>query len=712
MGGMPADRQLSDTVIIGSAEELQGTPGSGAVLDEEDIRRHGLDDVNRVVRKIPGVYVREEDGMGLFPNLSLRGVDTNRSSKLTMMEDGILTAPAPYSAPSAYYAPTVGRMSGLEILKGSSQVRFGPHTTGGAVNYLSTPIPSDNEGYLKLMLGTDNDYRLHANYGGLVETYLGNVGFLGEIYYRNMGGFKEIDSVEAGGIDRDQTGFENIEPMLKLSWEPNSDRYQRFELKLGYTDKEADETYLGVTDEDFDPERRYAASRFDVIETDHTRNYLKHYLELTDAVATETTLYHNRFHRNWYKLNKVNGTDPSAALAANGTDLDTLRGTAAGELRVKANNRNYELYGVQNTTTWDLEQHELTLGLRYHVDSIRRYQWEDLYEQDSDGAIIDFTPQYKGPDEAGNRWQETKAFAAFLEDRISLGPLTLLPGIRYEHLDYEHIRYDKIPLQKGRGSLDIWAAGLGAVYDLDEQNTVFAGVYRGVSTPGPRANLASDIEEETSLALELGLRHDNSQGFQGELVLFHTSFDNLFVDGNVGGTGSGDSDNAGDVISKGVELRAIYDAGIANNWRFSNPYFLALTYTDATLDGDASSTDPESIFANGKDGNRVPYIPELQLTIGTGFSCERWGAEIQGVYVDSTYTTADNVESSSTDARFGKTDDYFVVDVSTWYNLSDTVKLTASVRNLFDEQYIVSRHPHGPRGGRPINALAGIEIRF
>ena len=51
-----------------------------------------------------------------------------------------MMAPAPYSEPAAYYTPRIGRMSGIEVLKGSSQVRFGPHTTGGVVNYLSTPF--------------------------------------------------------------------------------------------------------------------------------------------------------------------------------------------------------------------------------------------------------------------------------------------------------------------------------------------------------------------------------------------------------------------------------------------------------------------------------------------------------------------------------------------------------------------------------------------
>ena len=52
-----------------------------------------------------------------------------------------MMAPAPYSSPAAYYLPTVGRMNSVEILKGSSQIKSGPLTTGGSINFISTPIP-------------------------------------------------------------------------------------------------------------------------------------------------------------------------------------------------------------------------------------------------------------------------------------------------------------------------------------------------------------------------------------------------------------------------------------------------------------------------------------------------------------------------------------------------------------------------------------------
>ena len=732
-----------DLVVIGSKERIHEISGAGIFLDTHDIRFQSYDDINRVLRKAPGVYLREEDGFGLFPNVSLRGVDPGRSSKVTIMEDGILTAPAPYSAPSAYYSPTTGRMNSIEVLKGSSQVKYGPHTTGGVINYLSTPIPEMRNGYLKFLYGTDNELRTHTYYGNTIETAAGRIGYLLELSARRNDGFKEIDATPDFRAS-DDTGFTKIEPMLKLSWEPQTTHYQRIEFKAGYTDFDANETYLGLSEEDFkdDPIRRYSASRFDEINTWHTRLSLRHHIELTNDATLTTTAYYHRFHRNWYKLHDIRdidtdgnglpqseeGLDPvrvslSGALAGTqaGQALEVLKGNRAGKLRVRANNRDYYTYGIQSVADIDFEigtsKHSLELGLRYHTDRIRRFQWNDELTQATNGTITEAEFQRGGKGAAGDRRQETDAISVFVQDTIQLGDLSIVPGLRYEHLELEFFKRDGVP-SEGRSSLDVYAPGIGIQYAVSDDLALFGGVHRGYSTPDPRADAENNIDEETSVGYELGFRYRNSNALQSELVLFWTDFSDLIVTDNIGGSGSGNTENAGDVSASGVEFRLEYDLGIGRSWSFKNPYFLTFTYTDAELDGDSQSADAESMFAAGEDGNDVPYIPEFQFTAGVGVQFEKWGIEISGSYVDETFTTANNSDSQinpftgDPDSRFGKTDSYFVVDTAGFYQLSETAKLVVNLRNILDDEYIVSRHPHGPRPGRPFSITGGIELTF
>ena len=103
--------------IIGTQEDAREMPGSAYVVPAEDLEIFRHTDIQRILNQVPGVYLREEDGLGLRPNIGIRGTGTERSGKITLMEDGVLIAPAPYSNPEAYYFPSAGRLSGVEVLE-------------------------------------------------------------------------------------------------------------------------------------------------------------------------------------------------------------------------------------------------------------------------------------------------------------------------------------------------------------------------------------------------------------------------------------------------------------------------------------------------------------------------------------------------------------------------------------------------------------------
>ena len=115
---------IEEVVVIGSRDDVQKIAGSGGLIEEEQLDRMDYTDLNQILSSIPGVYFREEDGYGLRPNIGIRGATTDRSQKITMMEDGILIGPAPYSAPAAYYVPNVARHSSIEVLKGPASIKY------------------------------------------------------------------------------------------------------------------------------------------------------------------------------------------------------------------------------------------------------------------------------------------------------------------------------------------------------------------------------------------------------------------------------------------------------------------------------------------------------------------------------------------------------------------------------------------------------------
>lgn len=726
--------RMPGLTVIGSPEAVFQLPGSGAFVEAEEFREQSYDDVNQVVRSVPGVYFRQEDGFGLFPNLSLRGVDTTRSSKLTVMEDGVLAAPAPYASPAAYYRPTVGRMSGIEILKGSSQIRYGPHTTGGVINYLSTPIPEARSGYLRFLYGADNEVRTHTWFGDLVDTDLGRFGYVVEGYLRRTDGFKTIDRAPDFGPGND-TGFLLAEPMIKLSWTPRTERQQVFEFKFGYSYLDADETYLGLSESDFrhDPYRRYNSTRFDEIEAQNYRSYLRHSIDAGWGVNVTTTAYGAIFERNWFKLNDlrnvqdadgppgstINMSLAEALAGANGGfGLEVLKGQRAGTLRVRNNDREYFLWGVESVANRVFEagpvKHDVSVGVRWHSDRESRDQQDEMFQQDDTGRIIGHTYGPRGG--AGHRWEQTDAIAIFIEDVISWGAWTFRPGFRYEQLWLEY--KDKLAGVSDSGDMGVWAPGLGVTYDLTPQWMLLGGVYRGFSVPGPLDHLQNHLDEETSIASELGARfQDDELGLDATLIGFYTAFDDLIVVDNIGGAGTGESENVGKVDAYGLEFAARFDLGANRGWSFSNPYFVNFTWTRAVLDGDSRSLDPESIFAGGEDGNDVPYIPEYMVNFGAGLDFRRWGVSAIGTWVSETYTTASNTTEQlnpdgEPDARFGTTDSYFLLDLAGYVRVRDNLKFLTGIQNVTGEEYIVSRHPAGPRPGQGRFWHVGFELEF
>ena len=107
---------LEEIVVIGSRDEVTKIAGSGSVIEQSEIDQFDHVDLGQLLGSVPGVYIREEDGFGLRPNIGIRGATSDRSQKITIMEDGVLITPAPYSAPAAYYVPNASRVHTIEVL--------------------------------------------------------------------------------------------------------------------------------------------------------------------------------------------------------------------------------------------------------------------------------------------------------------------------------------------------------------------------------------------------------------------------------------------------------------------------------------------------------------------------------------------------------------------------------------------------------------------
>lgn len=722
-----ADDFLEEITIVGERTDQKQISGAAQYIGQAQLEALSYSDIQRILRQAAGVSLQIEDGYGLRPNISIRGVATERSGRITLLEDNVLIAPAPYSAPSAYYFPTAGRMHGVEILKGPAAIKQGPYTIGGAMNMISTPIPSASRGSLKAEAGEDKTYRIHGTYG---STFDSGFGFLLETHQWQSDGYQDIDRSSG------DTGLDVEDYTIKLAY--STDRHS-IELKLQYAEQDSEQSYLGLTDNNFgaDAHRRYGLSALDNIHTEHDQQILRYRFSFSDSLSMTATAYNNEHERGWFKTEGIDfdGSNPAETFSrtswsnvVNAINLDEDLGnqtpaelqaildggdTAPGSIQLRSNNREYFSRGIQIGLDWQLQfgdvTHDIEIGVRFHEDEEDRLQRNSTYHQENGKLILDDLGLLGN---AGNRLQEAEALAIHVIDRIELGKWVFTPGIRFEDIDQKRTRWetragrtddpasrDASNLRDTRtNSTEVWLPGLGILYSLSESLTLVAGIHKGFTAPSN----SPDVDEEEAINYELGFRYNNGK-FQGEAIYFLSDYDNLLGECTAS-SGSdctiGDAFNGDAATVQGLEMMLTTD--LTRTASFNIPLSFNYTYIDSEFDSDIADTD---FFGTVSKGDPIPYIPEHQFNVSLGFVKNKWSSYLNVSFVDEVCVRA----SCGT---FEKTDDALVLDLSAHYALNDTVDLYGKIENVTGEEDIMGRHPYGARPNKDRTATLGIRIDF
>jgi Fe(3+) dicitrate transport protein len=711
---------VEEVTILGSQEAARKIPGSAHFIGEEQLRQFAYSDVQRIVREVPGVSLQIEDGYGLRPNIGIRGVATERSGRITLLEDNVLIAPAPYSAPSAYYFPTMGRIAAVEVVKGPAAITQGPYTIGGALNMVSTPIPMETEGNLLTEVGEDSTYRVHAKYGGRSDN---GFGFLLEAHQWQSDGFQTIDR------SSNNTGLDVSDFTAKLSYAPNGSPHA-VELKLQLANQDSNQSYLGLTDADFadDAMRRYGLSEFDNIETEHEQVILRYSYDVSANLSLSATAYNNTHYRNWFKTegidlqgsaseadysrtswaNVINAVN--AGTTIDGVSAEQLQGildgsvdTPAGSLQLRSNNRDYFSRGIQFGGSWDGDfggaMHSLRFGLRLHEDEEDRFQRNDAYSQTNGKIALDYLGSAGG---AGNRVQSAQALAFYVHDEISVGNWTLSPGLRYEDIDQDRVRYTGGAARNFRDSREnstqVWLPGLGVSYQLTANWSLLGGAHKGFTAP----TNSPGVDEEVAINYELGARFQDGS-LSAEVIGFLSDYDNLLGQCTAS-SGSdcviGDAFNGDAATVAGLE--ALLSADLSPNSAYRLPLTLSYTRIDGEFDTAIADTD---FFGTVEAGDPLPYLPENQLRVALGVEAGRWATYLSANYVDDVCVRASCEE-------FERTDDSLTIDVSASYQLSAALNLFARAENLTNTHDIMGRQPYGARPNKERTLSAGLRFDF
>ena len=694
---------IESVSIIGTKADARKIAGSGTVISNEDLQKTIDTDIHKILSAVPGVFFRTEDGYGLRPNISIRGTSLDRSSKITIMEDGVLVAPAPYTSASAYYFPTTGRIHGVEVLKGPSAITQGPSTIGGALNLISTPIPTEGKGQFVQELGDNGMMRTHAVLGGDNGTF----GAMVEVHEHSTDGFDSIANV--GG----DTGFDKSDLLAKFRYTSGN---HEVTLKMLDLDESSDQTYVGLSQYSFqqNPRRRYGMTQYDQMNNDGEQQSItyKGSFGNVDVIATS---WSNDYHRDWFKVDKANNGKAfgisnginNVIDAANNGNADAqgiLDGTRAVEVKLKHNNRFYGNEGIQFQLSTDIGNHSVTFGYRDMEDYESRLQNYECFDQSADGKNSVLTPCSTGWTGSNNRLRETDATSYFVQDTITIDKLSLTFGYRSEDYDKVENRWsDAKPTRtikdakynNKKSSGDYSTTGFGATYDVSENLKLVAGFHQGMS---PVFN--GDAEEADNM--ELGFRY-NKGTTAVEVIYFASDYANLVAEcknSSGGDCDAGDTFSGGEVDVSGLEIDASW---VVQSNTVNYPIAITYTSTDATFDNSFDS-DYFGVVASGDD---VPYIPSSVLAISAGFITESgWSGYMR---------MADHGSSCSTAAcgAYENIEAYSYIDLSLRKRVNENLDVYGVLENVTDNEDIAARAPkNGARSQKPQTFKVGFSYKF
>lgn len=679
-------------IVIGERIALDRVPGSGAVLDHSLLEASHVFTVNEALRKVPGVFTRDEEGFGLRPNIGIRGLNPTRSTKVLLLEDGIPLAYAPYGDNASYYHPPVERFERIEVLKGSGQIAFGPHTVGAVINYITPPVPAESGGSLAASFGNEDFREVHGSYADR----LGKTGFIAH------GTYKETDGA------RENMNFRIYDLNLKVVQELTE--RQALTLRSNYYDEDSQLTYSGLTLAEWRDDPRQNPFANDHMYAYRWSTSATHRFELDPATTFLTNAYYTYFNRDWWRQSSNSGqrpndrSDPACGGMAN---LDTTCGnegrlrqywTAGVEPRVTVE---HGLFGGDNVTE---------AGVRYHR--------EDQYRIQANGDRPNSREPGSGPN-AGIKEDSDRsvtATSAFVQNRFDFGRWSVTPGVRYESVDYE--RVDNLLGTRGTSEVDQFIPGIGATYEALPGTVLFGGVHRGFSPPGVADIVTAqggsvDLDAELSWNYELGLRSRPRDGVSLEATLFRLDFENQIVPASVAGGSGATLTSAGETLQQGLELAGEAQGTAFFDWPVET--FVRVSYTwiaDAEYVGKRYSNIPG--FSTVRvTGNRLPYAPEhlLAATVGlrTDFGLD---VELEAVYTSSAYTDDLNTVDVVANGQRGEIPGYTVWNLAANYGLDACdCRLFFTAKNLTDKLYVADMS-RGLVPGMPRLVQAGFEVRF
>ena len=660
---MAKEIELPSINVIDRQEgEASSIPGAIDIISPEEMEMIQPASLQDALKIVPGVNARDEEGYGAIPNIGIRGLSPNRSTKVLILEDGAPIQPSLFLSNASYYSPPVERISSIEVLKGATGLRYGPNTIGGVINYQSkTPL---KDGIVKGKLGS-HGYRLLELEAGTSSEQ------------KSMGGGINLITSEANGFRNN--GYRMNDILVKGGMAIGQSQW--LGLKLTRYENEINTSYVGLRPDEFIHTPTKNPAPDDQFLSNRTSFDINHELEIDTSTKLKTLMYWSQLERNFWRRDVASKT-------RQGTSFVDCGGTA---YCVTGRNRNFDMLGIDSRLFTNYQafgiQNESEIGVRLHSETM-----SNKTERSNAG------PRARTGVITGNENNDAKAVALYLQNRfLFTDQFAVTPGVRVE--SYRQNRKNEMNGVQGQANNTELVPGIGATWQLAPELQLYSSVYKGFAPAMISAAISGDgvdqkLDAERSMNIEFGFR-GQAQKWTYEGAAFRMDFSNQIV--NQALSGGISKTNGGQSLHQGAEGALGY--AITSAWSvLANATYIPV----AEFKGGAL----------GPIGNRIPYTPKLTGNLGLNYSKDGLKSFLNAYHVSSQYADSVNTVEESNDGTKGLIPAFTTLNWSVVYSPQKHLKLFGIVRNLFDKKFISGRSPDGIFPGAERNFEIGLAYQF
>ncbi|MFL1896938.1 TonB-dependent receptor domain-containing protein [Aquimarina sp. 2-A2] len=724
----PLGEELSEVLITQRRERIFGLkqlkPVEGTaiyagkksevVLLENTIGNLASNNPRQIYAQVVGLNIYENSIGGLQLNIGGRGLDPNRTANFNTRQNGYDISADVLGYPESYYTPPAEALSEIQVVRGAASLQYGTQF-GGLINF-KMKRPNTNKKIELVSRQSLGSFNLFTSFNSLSGT-VGKFSYYTYYNYKQGDGFRPNSEFES----------KNLYAHLGYQLSQKTKLIGEFTY-LNYLAKQPG----GLTDTQFDKDPDFS---------NRTRNWFQ-----VDWKLFSLKLEHQFSEKTDFSFNLF-GLDASrSALGFRGltTNPNANPIKAPDETDAAGNFVTPRDLIVGDFQNWGAEARLLSRYKFLGEESVfligsKYYQANNEARQGPGSLGTDADFEFKTdrfPDYANQSKFEFPNLnvAVFGENIFNLSDkFSITPGFRYEYIKtgsdgvYNDVIFDNAgnPLdnitKRDDETLErsFLLLGIGSSYKFKPGLELYANIsqnYRSVTFSdirivNPSFAIRPDISDEQGYTADIGMRGRINNSFTYDAGVFAIYYDDrigeVFNDRAQRVRG-----NIGDAMIYGLESYA--------NWNIANSLFAdAENYVLNTF-VNLAITDSE--YLNSEDvieGNKVEFIPLINLKAGVGFGYKNFLGNIQFTHLSEQFTEVTNADrgeiGSKEEGTLGKIPAYSIVDLSFSYTYKQ-FKLETGINNLLNKSYFTQRATGYPGPGiipaAPISWYTTLQIKL